>query len=149
MAPVVGPAARPTLTAAVLRVGGKLGPATSDEYIRNFHEHGDMPLRPLPWRMLAAVATLGSGAPGGLEGPSIYLGSGVGTAIGKRFRSLLGPDSAKSLMVAGAAAGVAAIFRAPATGAVFALEVPYPDDLGRRLLVPASSGPRAAISGSS
>ena len=40
-------------------------------------------------------------------------------------------------MVAGAAAGVAAIFKAPATGAVFALEVPYQDDLARNMLLPA------------
>jgi CIC family chloride channel protein len=40
-------------------------------------------------------------------------------------------------MVAGAAAGVAAIFKAPATGAVFALEVPYREDLARRMLLPA------------
>jgi CIC family chloride channel protein len=43
-------------------------------------------------------------------------------------------------MVAGAAAGVAAIFKAPATGAIFALEVPYRDDLGRKLLLPALIG---------
>ena len=41
------------------------------------------------------------------------------------------------LLVAGAAAGVAAIFKAPATGAIFALEVPYRDDLARRMLLPA------------
>jgi chloride channel protein, CIC family len=41
------------------------------------------------------------------------------------------------LLVAGAAAGVAAIFKAPATGAVFALEVPYQNDLARRMLGPA------------
>ena len=41
------------------------------------------------------------------------------------------------LLVAGAAAGVAAIFRAPATGAVFALEVPYQDNLARNMLAPA------------
>ncbi len=41
------------------------------------------------------------------------------------------------LLVAGAAAGFAAIFKAPATGAVFALEVPYQDDLARRMLLPA------------
>lgn len=40
-------------------------------------------------------------------------------------------------MVAGAAAGVAAIFKAPATGAIFALEVPYHDDVARRMLLPA------------
>ena len=41
------------------------------------------------------------------------------------------------LMVAGAAAGVSAIFKAPATGAVFALEVPYRGDFARRMLLPA------------
>jgi H+/Cl- antiporter ClcA len=40
-------------------------------------------------------------------------------------------------MVAGAAAGVAAIFKSPATGAVFALEVPYQDDNASRMLLPA------------
>jgi len=39
--------------------------------------------------------------------------------------------------VAGAAAGVAAIFKAPVTGLVFALEVPYQEDLARRMLLPA------------
>ena len=39
--------------------------------------------------------------------------------------------------MAGAAAGVAAIFKAPATGAIFALEVPYRDDMARRMLLPA------------
>src|SRR5581483_8341545 len=43
----------------------------------------------------------------------------------------------KLLMVCGAAAGVAAIFKAPATGMVFALEVPYRQDLARRMLLPA------------
>ena len=40
------------------------------------------------------------------------------------------------LLVAGAGAGVAAIFKTPATGAVFALEVPYQDDLARYMLGP-------------
>ena len=40
------------------------------------------------------------------------------------------------LLTAGAAAGVAAIFRAPATGVIFALEAPYRDDVTRRALLP-------------
>ena len=39
--------------------------------------------------------------------------------------------------MAGAAAGVSAIFKAPATGLVFALEVPYQEDFARRMLLPA------------
>ncbi len=87
--------------------------------------------------MLAAVATLGSGGALGLEGPSIYLGATVGAVVQRRFRRFfLGADR-NLLLVAGAAAGIAAIFKAPATGAVFALEVPYQDDLARRMLLPA------------
>lgn len=51
---------------------------------------------------------------------------------------LIGAEDAKLLMVAGAAAGVAAVFKAPVTGLVFALEVPFQDDLARRMLLPAA-----------
>jgi CBS domain-containing protein len=47
-------------------------------------------------------------------------------------------------MVAGAAAGVSAVFKAPVTGLVFALEVPYQDDLARRMLLPAAIGSAAS-----
>ena len=47
-------------------------------------------------------------------------------------------EDTKVLLVAGAAAGVAAIFKAPVTGLVFALEVPYQEDLARRMLLPAA-----------
>ncbi len=127
-------------SAALLLRRGRVTPATSDDYILGFHSHDDLDTRPLPWRMLAAVVTLGSGAPGGLEGPSMYLGASIGTVVQRRFRSVFGSSSAHTLMVAGAAAGVAAIFKAPATGAIFAIEVPYRDDLGRRLLIPALVG---------
>lgn len=129
-----------TLAAMLLRWGRHLTPSTSDDYILGFHAHDDLDTRPFPWRMAAAVVTLGSGAPGGLEGPSMYLGASIGTMVQRRFRSIFGSASGHMLMVAGAAAGVAAIFKAPATGAVFALEVPYRDDLGRRLLIPALVG---------
>jgi CIC family chloride channel protein len=128
------------VTTAILHLGGGISPSTSDEYIANIHDPEDLALRPLPWRMAAAIASLGSGLPGGLEGPSIYLGSGLGTGVQGWFRRRFGPTAGKTLMVAGAAAGVAAIFKAPATGAVFALEVPYRDDLARHQLVPALVG---------
>jgi CIC family chloride channel protein len=60
-----------------------------------------------------------------------------GSAGQRRFRQALVGADRNLLLVAGAAAGIAAIFKAPATGAVFALEVPYQDDLARRMLLPA------------
>lgn len=126
--------------AAVTRwVSGDGSVATADEYIANFHDRG-RPLthRAVPGRIMATFLTLGSGAAMGYEGPAIYLGAHSGSALQKRLARFFSREEAKLLLVAGAAAGVAAIFRAPATGVVFALEVPYRDDLARRQLLPAS-----------
>ena len=73
----------------------------------------------------------------GLEGPSLYLGATVGGDAQRRAGSRWAGGDRRTLTVAGAAAGVAAIFKAPATGAVFALEVPYRGDFARRMLLPA------------
>ena len=80
--------------------------------------------------------SLGSGSALGFEGPSLLLGGTIGSVVEERFGRLR-RDDAKVLMVAGAAAGVAAVFKAPLTGVVFALEVPYRADLARRALLPA------------
>jgi CIC family chloride channel protein len=135
----LAPGAGLALTAVALRaVGGGVSPATSDEYLRAFHEPGyELGLRPLAGRLVAALATLGLGGAMGLEGPSLYLGATTGQQTQHRLRRLFRGAQGNVLLVAGAAAGVAAIFKAPATGAVFALESPYRDDLARRMLLPA------------
>ena len=114
-----------------------MSPATSDEYLRAFHD-GDvhLTLRALAGRLLASVATLGLGGAMGLEGPSLYLGATAGSESQRRMPRLFRGADRRLLMAAGAAAGVAAIFKAPATGAVFAIEVPYQDDVARRVLLP-------------
>ena len=136
---VAAPGLGLVLALVVLGVGpGRTPPSTSDEYIRSFHDAAaPMPLRPVPRRLMAAVATLGAGGPLGYEGPSLYMGAAIGSALQRRTKGLFGPDEGKVLLVAGAAAGVAAVFKAPVTGLVFALEVPYQDDLARRMLLPA------------
>jgi CIC family chloride channel protein len=120
--------------------GRDLSRATTDEYIDAYHGHEVLGLRALGHRLVAAVATLGSGGALGLEGPSIYTGATIGSFGQRRFHRFLAGAGPNVLMVAGAAAGIAAIFKAPATGAVFALEVPYQDDIGRHLLLPALIG---------
>jgi CIC family chloride channel protein len=123
-----------------LRLAGRgTSSATADEYIRSVHDpSGRFDLRAVPARMAAAIATLGSGGPLGYEGPSIYVGAAIGSALQRRLARWVRPQDMKVLLVAGAAAGVAAIFKAPLTGIVFALEVPYQEDLARRMLFPAS-----------
>jgi CIC family chloride channel protein len=118
--------------------GTDVSPSTADEYLRAFHDpQHPLPLRPFIGRMVAAVATLGSGGTMGMEGPSLYAGATIGSDLQRRFPRIFRNADRRVLLVAGAAAGVAAIFKAPATGAVFALEVPYQDDLARRMLLPA------------
>ncbi|HEX3623214.1 MAG TPA: chloride channel protein [Acidimicrobiales bacterium] len=148
--PLVVQAAAPcvglVLALACLRhIGHGASPATSDEYIRAFHDQGRrLDLRPLPGRLLAAVVTLGSGVPLGYEGPSLYAGAAIGSALQRRLARFFTAEESKLLLVAGAAAGVAAIFKAPVTGMVFALEVPYQEDLARRMLLPAAISAAAA-----
>jgi CIC family chloride channel protein len=128
------------VAAACLRAAGRgVSPATSDEYIRSFHDaDGTFRLRLVPFRLAAAIATLGTGCPLGYEGPALYAGAGIGTLLQRRLRRFFSAEDTKVLLVAGAAAGVSAIFKAPATGLVFALEVPYQDDLARHMLLPAA-----------
>lgn len=110
----------------------------TDLYLRAFHDPDDpLVLRELPGRALAAIATPGFGGAMGLEGGSLYFGSWFGAFLQRRFPRFTGGRTRQVLMVAGAAAGVAAIFKAPATGALFALEVPYKEDFARRMLLPA------------
>ena len=119
------------------RVAHGLSPATADEYLDSFHEGRPLRIRDLAYRLVAGIVTLGTGCALGLEGPSIYIGAALGNSLQRRFRRLLTGADRNLLLVAGAAAGISAIFKAPATGAVFALEVPYQDDLARRMLLPA------------
>jgi CIC family chloride channel protein len=113
-------------------------PGMTDLYLKAFHDNDQQyRLRELPGRMLAAIVTPGFGGAMGLEGGSLYIGSWFGTFLQQRFPRFTAGSSRRVLLVAGAAAGVAAIFKAPATGAVFALEVPYQEDLARRMLLPA------------
>lgn len=143
---VLAPVAGLLIAAAALRwIGGDASPSTADEYISNFHDaNRRLPLRAVPARIVASVATLGSGGALGYEGPSILLGAAVGDGLQARLARFFSREDAKVLLVCGAAAGVAAIFKAPATGMVFALEVPYQEDVARRMLLPA--GIAAAVS---
>ena len=124
---------------AILRyLGGGASPSTSDEYVRAFHERNPrLPLSQLPAKLLAGVATIGLGGSVGLEGPSVYAGATVGHSTQGMFSRWLRREEAKMLLTAGAAAGIAAVFKTPATGVIFALEAPYRDDVARRALLPA------------
>lgn len=132
------------LATFALRLGGPDDASTSDEYVKTFHSGDELKPRRLPGKMLAAMATIGSGGALGLEGPSILAGSTFGQWLGRRRLSYLGKRGDRILLVAGAAAGVASIFKAPATGVLFALETPYKRDIARNPLIPALVASSAA-----
>ena len=91
----------------------------------------------LPAKLMAGMATIGLGGSMGLEGPSVYAGATVGHSTQGLFGRWLRREETKMLLTAGAAAGIAAVFKTPATGVIFALEAPYRDDVARRALLPA------------
>jgi chloride channel protein, CIC family len=111
---------------------------STEEIISSYHEHqGDIDMRPFWWKLLAAVTTVGTGGSAALEGPSIYGGGAIGSWLWTKARRFgLESRDRRIMMIAGAGAGMAAVFRAPLTGIVFALEMPYKDDLAHEALLP-------------
>ena len=72
-------------------------------------------------RLVSSFLTVGSGGAAGLEGPIATSGGAIGSAIGKLFRF---SERRRTLLLGyGVAGAIAAIFNAPLTGTVFALEV--------------------------
>lgn len=74
-----------------------------------------------PLKVLATALTVGLGGSAGREGPIVQVGGAVGSWVSRRFG--LGEDQVRSLVAAGAGAGIGAAFNAPIAGMLFALEV--------------------------
>jgi CIC family chloride channel protein len=88
-------------------------------------------------KIVASALTLGTGGSGGREGPIAQIGAGCGSWLGGLLR--LRPSDRRVLMAAGMGAGVAAIFRAPLAGALFAAEVLYRStDIESEVIIPAA-----------
>ncbi|MEG0500506.1 MAG: chloride channel protein, partial [Rikenellaceae bacterium] len=71
--------------------------------------------------MIAGAITIGFGGSVGPEAPTVLTGSAIGSNFGKFFG--LNHRQTTILLGCGAAAALAAIFKAPITGVVFVLEV--------------------------
>ena len=70
---------------------------------------------------ISSAISIGSGGPFGAEGPIIMTGGAVGSLIAQLFR--LTNAERKTLLVAGAAAGMSATFAAPVAAALLAVEL--------------------------
>jgi chloride channel protein, CIC family len=90
---------------------------------------GDLPPAPprlIPVKFFGGLLAIGAGMALGREGPSVQMGAVVSHIVGKWCRRA-SPDL-RTLLAAGAGAGLAVAFNAPIAGAIFVLE-----ELVRRL----------------
>ena len=96
------------------------GQNVADVQLAVAKRNGRIESRPVLWRTVATILTLGSGGSVGSEGPVAVLGATAGSNIGQalRFR----PRRLKILVGCGAAAGISSAFSTPFGGAFFALE---------------------------
>jgi CIC family chloride channel protein len=107
-----------------------------DAMIGAFHHGGGVISRRVLWvKMAASIFTLGGGGSGGREGPTMQIGAALGSTLGRYLR--VSTRERRILMVAGVAAGMAAVFRTPLGAALFAVEVLYRDDFESDALIPA------------
>ncbi len=107
----------------------------TDAMIKSFH-HQEGQLRPrVPLiKGLTSVLTIASGGSAGREGPISQIGAGIGSFIATRLK--LSVKERRILLLAGAAGGLGAIFRAPLGGAITAVEVIYMEDFESEAILP-------------
>jgi CIC family chloride channel protein len=72
-------------------------------------------------KLASTAATLGGGGSGGREGPIVMIGAAIGSSLSRYTR--FSEDRIRSLVAAGAGAGIGATFNAPIAGMLFAMEV--------------------------
>ena len=100
------------------------------------HRNGIIDVKDVLIKTLSSTITLGFGGSGGLEGPSLLLGGGISSFILQKLK--LKPKDIKLLYLCGAAAGFTALFKAPLTGILLALEIPYKRDIEKDAFIPAA-----------
>jgi len=81
---------------------------------------GRITLRTVIGKFFCTSATLASGIPLGREGPSVQVGAGIASVLGRRLG--LRPEKVKALLPVGAAAAIAAAFNTPLAAVLFSLE---------------------------
>jgi CIC family chloride channel protein len=129
------------LTGVIMSIFRVKSSSMADEVVRAYHR----PDQQIDYgaavpKLTASVATMGFGASAGMEGASKWLGGTITSYLQRKINDqprlqFLRGKSEITLMV-GAAAGIAAIFRAPLTGAIMGIESPYKHDLAHEALIP-------------
>jgi CIC family chloride channel protein len=85
-----------------------------------FARDGRITLRTVLGKFFCTSATLASGIPLGREGPSVQVGAGIASLLGRTLG--LSTEQVKRLIPVGAAAAIAAAFNTPLAAVLFSLE---------------------------
>jgi H+/Cl- antiporter ClcA/predicted transcriptional regulator len=80
-----------------------------------------IPARVMFLKPLSAAVAIGTGGPFGAEGPIIATGGAIGSMVGQYVH--VSADERKTLLAAGAAAGMAATFGSPVSAVLLAVEL--------------------------
>ena len=107
----------------------------TEGFIDAFHNRGGVVRsRVALVKSIATICTLSSGGSAGKEGPVSQIGASIGSTLGSWVK--MGPRARRTLLLAGAAGGLGAIFRAPLGGTFTAIEALYKEDFETDALVP-------------
>ena len=96
----------------------------TDAMIDSFHRKKGIIRKRVPViKTIASAITIGSGGSAGKEGPIAQIGSGFGSTLASFLK--MNDRERRLMLLAGAAGGIGAIFKAPLGAALFATEVLY------------------------
>jgi CIC family chloride channel protein len=99
----------------------------TDAVIDSYHrKRALMRSRVAPVKLIASILTIDSGGSAGREGPVAQIGAGFASYLSQLLR--LPVHDRRVLVIAGVAAGIGGMFRAPLGGALFAIEVLYSEN---------------------
>lgn len=93
-------------------------PEAMEQILRN---ESRIPARITWLKPVSSAVVIGTGGPFGAEGPIIATGGALGSLLGQLIH--VTADERKTLLAAGAAAGMAAIFAAPVSAVLLAIEL--------------------------
>jgi len=85
-----------------------------------FINNGYISLKTVVGKFICCSASLASGIALGREGPSVQIGAGIASVLGRRFG--LSPEQVKPLVPVGCSAALAAAFNTPIAAVLFSLE---------------------------
>ncbi len=107
----------------------------TDATIKCFHQGAGI-MRPIVpvIKGITSIFTIATGGSAGREGPITQMGAGIGSWVAQKLK--LSAKERRILLLAGAAGGLGAIFRAPLGGALTAVEVIYREDFESEAILP-------------